>query len=229
MKKPRIAFKPIWRAAWQKTKQHFWKLLLAFIILMLIGIVFDVLNPIVAGVIGRTTGAFIAAIVIMEIISGLIQVYFTITFTRMFLDIARDRTVTVRNLFSKVSGFTFWLFVVTTILASLAITIGFIALIIPGIIIALALWMVGYLAIDTPQPEGKKKIFKHAIGTLKASWSMTSGYRWRLLVFVIAIVGWNILGLLALGIGVLVAIPFTSLAAVLMYEHLRTVSAGSSM
>lgn len=106
----------------------------------------------------------------------------------------------------------FWRFVGATFCAALIIVVGFILLIVPGVIAALALTFVSYVVIE----EGLSPI-----EALKRSAALTKGSRWQLFVLGLALFGINILGLLALGVGLFVSIPVSFLAMVHVYRALK--------
>ena len=97
------------------------------------------------------------------------------------------------------------------ILAAIAAFLGFILLIVPGIILFIKLYFVNLLIID--------KGFG-PIQAIKKSWKMTQGQFWNLFLFGLALLGLNILGALALLIGLLWTIPTTSIATAYVYRKL---------
>ena len=105
----------------------------------------------------------------------------------------------------------FWKFVGASVLAGIAIILGLIALIIPGIILGILFMFVGYLVIDQDLKP---------IDALKRSWALTKGNRWKLFFLSLALIGINILGLLALLIGLLVSVPVSFLAVTHAYRTL---------
>lgn len=91
--------------------------------------------------------------------------------------------------------------------------LGYIVLIIPGVIIALAFSLTYFFIIDKNMGPWEG---------MKASFDMTKGFRWRILA-VMALCGLiNILGLLCFGVGILVTIPLTTLALAALYQRLST-------
>lgn len=89
--------------------------------------------------------------------------------------------------------------------------IGFILLIIPGIIFSIRLSYVSYLIVD--------KNFG-PIEAIKTSWKITKGNIWNLFFFGILLGLINILGLLCLIIGLFVTVPLTMLATAFVYRKL---------
>lgn len=112
----------------------------------------------------------------------------------------------------------FWNFLAATILTGLAIIAGFILLIAPGIIFMLMFMFVMFIVIDRGLGP---------IEAMKESRRITRGYKWQLLGFVLVLTLINLVGALALLVGLLVTVPVTSLAFVHAYRAL-TVNAGAS-
>ena len=98
------------------------------------------------------------------------------------------------------------------ILTALAIALGFLALIIPGIILSMGLAFVPYLVVDRGLGP---------IEAMKESWRITKGHKWQLLLLFLALLGINLLGILALIIGIFVTVPITMLAFAHAYRTLN--------
>ena len=95
----------------------------------------------------------------------------------------------------------------TMVLMGVAVMLGFICFIIPGIIIAFAYSMVPYLLVKHPELS--------ATETLKASRMMMKGHKFDYFYLSLSFIGWIILGIFTLGIGYFWLLPYmqTSLAA----------------
>ncbi len=98
------------------------------------------------------------------------------------------------------------------LLGTLIVIIGLLLLIIPGIIAALALMFSNYLVMD-------KRL--GVMDALKESARITKGHRWQLFLFGLTLVGINLLGLIALFVGLFVTIPVSILATVHVYRTLE--------
>ena len=98
-----------------------------------------------------------------------------------------------------------------SLLCGLAVVAGFILFIIPGIYLGIKLQFFGYFIVD-------KKM--GPVEALKASWAITKGSFWNLFLFGLVCIGVNILGVMALGIGLLVTIPTTMMAVAFVYRKL---------
>ena len=107
----------------------------------------------------------------------------------------------------------FWRFVGAHVLTVIAIALGFLALIIPGIILSMGLAFVPYLVVDRGLGP---------IEAIKESWRITKGHKWQLLLLFLALLGINLLGILALIIGVFVTVPITMLAFAHAYRTLNS-------
>ncbi len=101
----------------------------------------------------------------------------------------------------------------SSIVYSVIVGIGFLLLIIPGIILSIKLQFYTYFIVD-----------KNAgpIEALQKSWEVTKGVKWNLFLFWWLLVGINILGALALGVGLFATIPTTMVAIGYVYRKLAT-------
>ncbi len=107
----------------------------------------------------------------------------------------------------------FWRFLGAHILTLIAVTLGMLALIVPGIIIAMGLAFVPYLVVERGLGP---------IEALKESWRVTKGHKMQIFLLVLALIGINILGLMALIVGVFVTFPISLLAFAHAYRTLAT-------
>lgn len=89
----------------------------------------------------------------------------------------------------------------------------FLLLIIPGIVMAYAYRMVPYILADNPNIGYKR--------ALELSTQMTSGHKWAIFVLDLSFIGWSILGLLALFIGILFVFPYINATNAELYLVLR--------
>jgi uncharacterized membrane protein len=105
----------------------------------------------------------------------------------------------------------FWKYLAAVFLVGLAIALGFILLIVPGIIFALMFMFANLIVIDREAGP---------IEAMKESKRITYGHKWSLLGFVLVVTGINLLGILALVVGLLVSIPVSWLALVHAYRTL---------
>lgn len=100
-------------------------------------------------------------------------------------------------------------YIVGSILFGLIIAVGFILLIIPGIILSVKLGFYSYYIVDKGLGP---------IGALKASWGATKGISWNLFLLGLLLGLINVAGILLLVVGLLVTIPATALAHAYVYR-----------
>lgn len=125
------------------------------------------------------------------------------------LKIIRKESVQLGELFS---GFNrYGPLVLANFLYILGVVLGMVFLIVPGIILALSWAMYIPLIMD-----------KHQNGTdaLRKSSSLMKGYKGKFLLFFLLLIGINILGALALVVGILVSMPVTACAYMSFYNRL---------
>lgn len=95
----------------------------------------------------------------------------------------------------------------------LTVLIGIVTLGIGAIILAYAYSMVPYLLLDYPELSVRE--------AMKLSREMTRGYKWELFVLDLTFIGWIILCILTLGIGVLFVEPYQQAARAAFYKDLK--------
>lgn len=193
------------RYGWETFKKRPLLIIGAFVIAFLIsGISSSLLDP------GEGAPVTLST-VLMGLASAIIGIFVEIGLTTFSLR-AHDsvETVGLKDLWNPKP---FLYYFAGQIVVGFAVIVGLILLVVPGIIVALACMFSSYLIID----KGRGPI-----EALKESFAMTKGHKWQLLLLVLAIIGLNILGLIALVVGLLVTIPVSMLAVVHAY---RTLSA----
>ena len=102
-------------------------------------------------------------------------------------------------------------FILMSIIRTVIVIIGFILLIVPGLIFSIKLQFSDFLIVD-------KKL--DAIDSLKGSWEMTKGVKMNLFIFRILLGLINLLGLLCLILGLFVTVPLTMVASAYVYKKL---------
>jgi uncharacterized membrane protein len=105
----------------------------------------------------------------------------------------------------------FWKFLGASILLVLAVAVGLVLLIVPGIIFMLMFMFTTFIVIERELGP---------VEAMKESRRITRGHKWQLLGFMLMLVVINLLGLLALVVGMLVSIPVSSLAFAHAYRLL---------
>lgn len=102
---------------------------------------------------------------------------------------------------------------VAGLLFSLATSIGFFLLIVPGIIVGLGLGLTFFIMADDQNITG--------LDALKQSWEMMKGHKWDLFCLNIRFIGWMLLAMLTCGIGFFWLCPYIYMANYNFYRQLR--------
>jgi uncharacterized membrane protein len=181
---------------WNVMKKNF--LLFLYIMLTFIGL------EVISNLSARARLGFIVVAAVLVIIMIL-----KLGAIRIALDILDNRKVSYKQLISQPSLFPDYL--IGTVLYLLIIVGGLILLVVPGIIWALKFQFYDYYIVD-------KKL--GPIEALKRSAKATYGYKWDLFLFWLAIIGINIVGALALLVGLFATIPTSEMAFAWTYRKL---------
>lgn len=131
-----------------------------------------------------------------------------------YLKAARGEKVEIRDMFAFTSNYLNA--VLASLLSGFIIGLGFVMLIIPGIVFACKLAFVPYLVID-------KKM--DAIGALKASWKMTDGHAVDIFVMGILTIPIVIIGLILLFVGIIPAVMWIRCSFASIYHGVDTMNA----
>jgi uncharacterized membrane protein len=108
-------------------------------------------------------------------------------------------------------GSTLISYIIASLIFSVMFVFGLVLLIIPGIIVAVVFGLYGWALVD----KGLD-----AMASLRESSQLTAGHRGQLFLFVLLAIGLNILGLLALIVGVLITSAVTLIDAGHVYRQL---------
>lgn len=160
-----------------------------------------VVNTLTGG--GHGVGAFFGFM-----ISFLASTIVTIAYARMALSTIAGTHVQWEGLWAPQHYFSM---LGASILQSVIILIGFVLLIIPGIIAALLLSFTQLSLVD-------KNL--SSINALKESYRLARPHLWKLFLFMLSLALLNILGLIALVIGLLVTIPVSLISVAYVYKKL---------
>ena len=188
---------------WEIMKDYF---LRYFLLLLVLGLVSMPL-----GLLQLTAEQHSAGAILLRIlgIGYMLLVYpvFDYTSKYLFLQGVRREQVDIKNI---LRGFDYYLnIILANLLMTALIGIGFLALIVPGIIVACRLAFVSYLVMD-------KKL--DAIEAVEESWRMTKGFGWT--IFGMGIVSFfiAIAGILCLIVGIIPAVIWISVAFATLYQ-----------
>lgn len=128
----------------------------------------------------------------------------------MALAAVEGERVEIPKLEGKSDGIVTYL--VASLIVSVIITIGFVLLIVPGFIALTALFAFGFFVVEGETDPA---------AAVRASRDLTRGYRWQIFGAGLVAIGVNLLGVLALGVGLLISIPVTIVAAAHLFMQLH--------
>ena len=146
-----------------------------------------------------------------SLITSIITAFFVLGYNSFFLKLARNKDVEVNELWSKTGQFIRAF--VATFLISLAIGVGIVLLIVPGIIFALMFSMTMFIMVDDENIS--------AIDAMKKSAEMMKGHKGDLFGLILSFIGWMLLGLLTLGILYLWLMPYMNTAMCNFYDSIK--------
>jgi len=166
-------------------------------------------------ILGQPTGFF--ASLFSTILMFVIGQLMAIGWLRIALDAIDGRPVSadrIRESFGVLVPY-----LIGAIIFGIAVSIGMVLLIVPGIIVILVFGFYGWIIVDG--------VRKDAIEALRRSAEITRGERLHLFVFGILLMLFNILGLIVLVVGVLVTSAISVLAVAHVYRQLEASAAGA--
>lgn len=155
---------------------------------------------------GKSAGAMAFLLGLAVVI---VNVFIEMGLVSFALKAERDTaSLTLKDLWHPTS---FLYYAAAKILTGIIVIIGLVLLIVPGVIAALSLVFATYLIIDRNMKP---------IDAMKESVRMTKGHRWELFVLALALLGLNILGALAVMVGLLVSVPVSLFTLAHVYRTL---------
>ncbi|MBP9716356.1 MAG: hypothetical protein KBD51_00235 [Candidatus Levybacteria bacterium] len=188
--------------------KHAWELVkknAKFIaILMVAFVVYQIVQGVVQGFFGE---GLLASLVSLGF--TVLTLFFQIGFIKIILKLIDGHKAEISELWAypqyllRMIG--------ASIVYGLIVMVGFILLVIPGIYLALRLQFYSYYIVD--KNAG-------ALDSLRMSWKATDKNVINIFLFMLLIIGINILGALALLVGLLITIPVSIIAVTLLYRKL---------
>jgi uncharacterized membrane protein len=195
---------------WEMFKKRPGILIGAFALVVLVSAIPGILTPHPEVVQGQPPPPPTPFAIVMGLIGLVVNFFVGLGLTNFALRAHDDLSgVTIGDLWNPAP---FWRFLGTEILAALIIFVGFLLLVVPGIIASLGLGFAPYIVVDRALGP---------VDSLKESWRITKGNKWRIFLLGLALLGINILGIIALVVGLLVSVPITLLAVVHAYRYLQ--------
>jgi uncharacterized membrane protein len=206
--KKTFSIKKLLRSGWNDFKKSWKSIIGAALIFIIIGILGQYLGATEDSVLQNETLALLVSLIVT-----LINVALSMGFMKLLLNIVDGKEAKTKDIFTGVRSVRHLiLFIILNLLVSLLTFAGLLLVVIPGIIIAIGLLFAELSFVD-------KKM--GVIETLKWNWRLTRGHRWWIFVFVLVTFLFNLLGLLALVVGLIITVPVTYLAYVRLYRDLE--------
>jgi hypothetical protein len=106
----------------------------------------------------------------------------------------------------------FWPYLLTHVLYGLIVAAGMVLLIVPGVLWAIRFAFAGFAVVDG---QGDP------IQALRESTRLTTGHRWPLFQLGLLLLAVNLLGAIAFGVGLMITIPTSCLAAAEAFRRLQ--------
>jgi uncharacterized membrane protein len=185
-----------WRAYWKNAGP-----------LIVLALVVLVVNFVISLIGGNVSG--VASGLVLQLIGFVVGIVLSMGLIRASLAVVEGRTPEVNMLF-QTDGFGPYL--VASILVGLAVFVGLIAFIVPGVILAIMWQFFGYVIVEDP-PTGPAD-------AMRRSADITRGNRWQLFGLGILLVAINVVGLLACGIGLIFTYGITVVTLAYTYKTL---------
>jgi uncharacterized membrane protein len=154
---------------------------------------------------------------VLSLVSLIVNSLIGLGLTKIALDLADRRTPQFSDLWAPAPLFLNYL--VAEILFGLMLAIGLVLFIVPGIIVAIVFGLYSYVIVDRGAGP---------IEALSRSAALTKGVRMDLFIFGLLIIGINILGALALLVGLLVTVPISMIAGAYVYRQLDAQTAAGA-
>ena len=176
--------------------------------LLIISVVILVISGIVNGIGYASDSAAVSAI--FSILGYFVGLFLALGLIRAALAVTRGETPEVGMLFQ---GMGFGPYIGASIIFGIAVAIGFVLCIVPGIIVAIVYGFYGYVILDENQQS--------PIDALKRSADITRGHRGELFLLGLALLGINIVGALLCLVGLLFTHGITAVAIAHAYRTLK--------
>jgi uncharacterized membrane protein len=135
----------------------------------------------------------------------------TIGYCWVFLQLLRKEPVQIKSAFQLFSGRWYWKSLGLTILVAIYTFLWSLLFIIPGIIKSIAYSQAYYILKDHPDYSLNQIITE--------SRKMMNGYKWKFFLLELSFIGWAILSIITMGIGLLWLVPYIYSTLAKFYEE----------
>ncbi len=155
------------------------------------------------------TGIYVIYFFVFSIIFWIFSVIISIGFLHITYLFAKQREIVFYDLFSKSNKILNY--ILASFLYGIITLFGFVFLIIPGVVFMVRLQFYTYIVLEEDMGP---------IEALKRSWVITKGSGINLSLFWVLLILVNIIGALALVVGIVITIPLTMIATAYVYKKL---------
>ena len=146
----------------------------------------------------------------IEVISWAASATLTLGLAKIYLRFRDGERPIFENLFDGIALFPKYL--AANIISCVAIMMGLLLLVVPGIIFLIRLWFLGFVVVDG----------RHGpLDAIQQSWDISRGHTFDLFLLFLLLCGLNLLGLICLGVGLFVTVPISGLALAHTYRTLK--------
>ena len=196
-------------SAYSNGWRQMWKYFVGLLLIGIIGIVIGIPTGM-----GGWVGAYAAATMlnILGVIYNILilgPVDYGVSFAH--LKAARGEKVEVQDMFEAFKNY--WNAVLANIIVGVIVCIGFVLLIVPGIIFACKLIFTPYFVVDRKM---------EVIDAIRASWNMTNGHAWTVFLILLLAIPIAIAGLILFGVGIILSVMWIRLALASLYHSVST-------
>ena len=193
------------RFGWNTTLHNFRFLLLVFAIVVGVSLLPRIINLLEVPI-------FLS--ILVGIVFFVVNSILSLGVIAIVLKFVKNEKPTIQDLVSKKHLFSKYIF--SNILVSILTIIGFLFFIIPGIVLAVRMQFYVYFIVE--EEVGP-------IDAIKKSWNLTKGSFWNIFFFGLLAGGVQILGALALLVGLIFTTPTMWVAWAVVYEKLKAAKA----
>ena len=227
----RMSVSVILSDAWELAKRNIW-ILLGFTVVQFLFILF--ITALLTTIFGGTSGT---GVLLQNVILSLFDAFFTVAFYQVFFKLIDDTNPEfpdfIPNLVKAINFLIVKLIIGLILVFVIAIISSiyfinspeidtsnpfswdllpvFIFIAIPIIFLTIRLCFVVCFIVD--QESGSSE-------SISQSWAITKGHFWFVSLLFLVMLGLNILGAMALFVGLLFTVPFSSLILIIAYRHL---------
>lgn len=201
---PKFMISEVFGTSWKYTKSQIWVLAGLFIGYLILSSLISVLFMPAQGWVGKTVANLLSAVILSAFMLGYIKNMF------QTLDGEEPQFSAYGSQARKIVTY-----FVASLICYVAIAIGMILLVVPGIYLALRLQFYGQFIVE--EDCGITE-------SLKRSWEITQGQGMPLFLLLLAMIGIVLVGVILLFVGVFVAVPLIYMMQCYVFRKLNAVS-----